>query len=869
MRAMAIHHPPVTVGMPVYNDAAGLRRSIPSVFGQTWPGPMRLIVVDDGSTDDTPEVLASLADTYSQVVVVRNTHNQGRPFARNRIVELSAPDDYLAWCDSSDMWHPRKLELQMSALLNVEEYDPHTRFLCTGPVHWVLGEGQPTRIRVPNVKGDQLYHALVGTLYPYLQAIVGKASHFRHVGAFDERLLRRQDYDFLVRFLGEGGRVVSSPAHVPVFTYVKSYANGSPESVVAANRVLRDKHQQYYERYRPRLARQVAGNQHKLVARFYEQDGQRLRARTYQALSWLSYPALSRKSGRAILSILLPRQFTRASSHTRRRLTQSIRSLLRRGGIVQLAQRPPLSRLGPIQALGRAYRRVSESGPSISPPPPPLTEDFRADPVTWLDMEQAYRQHGMLHSAELALRSALEQHPGDPAMQNRLIELFPLRRKWADCIDAWSKQDEDGARHRRALTYARVAWSHRELGDHSSALAVAEEGIRQRGATPQLQNEFHLNRAALVDWRHALITSGPDNAPGGQEPNSAVRGIVTSLGFLDGLQGPIEGRIASQHDDAPVVSVMVNGFSVLSTSARSDAGTSDMATFALNCQDLRLYLGDGDVIAVEYAGQKLPIDGHGVACIVQTGYRSRFAELRKKLDNHTFNKFGVLRERNTPATTARTLALYDNVAALLAESYGYASFPFYGNLLGAIREHDLIAHDIGGFDMGYVSSHIEPAKVRAEFMEICHLLLRHDYRLRVEPWSVYVRSPRDAKVYVDVNFGWFTAAGELQLSFGWRYQPVTDKARFFYPRESYIGPHPVSVPGNAEEVLEQIYGPSWLVPDQGFKLDNYLRRAPQYLLTVDEMRALEQLDLDRVTVKIDDHPDVARAADDPARSRQR
>jgi glycosyltransferase involved in cell wall biosynthesis len=812
---------------------------------------MRLIVVDDGSTDDTPDVLASLADVYGQMMVVRHSRNQGRPFARNRIVELSATDDYLAWCDSSDMWHPRKLELQMRTLLHAEQDDPNTHLLCTGPVHWVLGEGQPTRVRVPNVDGDQLYNALIGRLYPYLQAIVGKASHFRDIGAFDERLLRRQDYDFLVRFLGDGGRVASSPAHVPVFTYIKSYANGSPASVVSANRILRDKHQHYYERYGSRVARRIASNQHKLVGRFYEQDGRRLRARTYQALSWLSHPTVSRRRGRAALSIRRLRQFSRVSSRTRRRVARPFWSLLRRRGIVELVQRPPLSRLRPVQALSRVYRRAWEPGPSISTPTPPFAADARADAATWLETERGYRQHGMLHSAELTLRAALEQHPGNAALQNRLIELFPLRRKWADCIDAWSKQDEDGARQRRALTYARVAWSYRELGDHSSALAVAEEGITRCGATPQLQNEFHLNRAALVDWRHALMASGSTRTADGQEPDHAARGIVRTLGFLDGLDGPIEGRIVPQDDDAPVVSLTVNDVSVVSTSARRGTSTGDMATFALNCQDLRSYLGDGDVVAVEYAGQKLPIAGDGVSRIVQTGYGSRFTQLRKKLDDHTFNKFGVLRQRGTPATIARTLALYDDVAALLTDSYGYASFPFYGNLLGAIREHDLIVHDIGGFDMGYVSEHHEPAKVRAEFIDICHLLLRRDYRLRVEPWSVYVRSPRDAKVYVDVNFGWFTASGELQLSFGWRHQPVTDRARFFYPRESYIGPHTVRVPGDAEEVLEQIYGPSWPVPDQGFTLDRGLQRAPKYLLTVDDMHALEQLDPDRVTVKVD------------------
>jgi glycosyltransferase involved in cell wall biosynthesis len=40
----------VTVGMPVYNDPDGLRRSVPTIFGQTWRGQLRLVVVDDGSS---------------------------------------------------------------------------------------------------------------------------------------------------------------------------------------------------------------------------------------------------------------------------------------------------------------------------------------------------------------------------------------------------------------------------------------------------------------------------------------------------------------------------------------------------------------------------------------------------------------------------------------------------------------------------------------------------------------------------------------------------------------------------------------------------------------------------------------------------
>jgi glycosyltransferase involved in cell wall biosynthesis len=196
-----VNYPKVTVGMPVYNDPDGVRRTVPTVFGQTWPGPVRLLVIDDGSTDDTGDVVATLARFYADVEVIRHPTNRGRPAARNTVLE-HAGDGYLAWADAGDLWHPRKLELQFSTLLDAEAKDPATPLLCTGPLRWVFADRGSDRLRVPDVAGDQLQAALTGRLFPYLQAMLGRAEHFRQLDGFDASLLRRQDYDLLVRFLG-------------------------------------------------------------------------------------------------------------------------------------------------------------------------------------------------------------------------------------------------------------------------------------------------------------------------------------------------------------------------------------------------------------------------------------------------------------------------------------------------------------------------------------------------------------------------------------------------------------------------------------------------------------------------------------------
>jgi hypothetical protein len=179
----------------------------------------------------------------------------------------------------------------------------------------------------------------------------------------------------------------------------------------------------------------------------------------------------------------------------------------------------------------------------------------------------------------------------------------------------------------------------------------------------------------------------------------------------------------------------------------------------------------------------------------------------------------------------------------------------YGNLLGAIRDHDFIGHDVGGFDVAYVSHHQTPEKVRAELLDVCRSLATHGYHIELKPWSAFVRRSRGDKVFVDLNFAWFNPAGELNVSYGWRYAPVTDRERVAMPRQSAIFGHLVPVPGNAEAILEQLYGRDWAIPIQGFDPDAGITRDVDYLLTRAEMEQLEEEDPDRFRMRAVMTPD--------------
>jgi glycosyltransferase involved in cell wall biosynthesis len=105
-------NPLVSVVIPAYNRAGEIGRAIDSAFNQTYR-PIEVIVVDDGSQDNTAAVVAK----YPEVRYYRQ-ENRGASVARNQGVEL-ARGEYIAFLDSDDLWVKNKLELQMELALRL------------------------------------------------------------------------------------------------------------------------------------------------------------------------------------------------------------------------------------------------------------------------------------------------------------------------------------------------------------------------------------------------------------------------------------------------------------------------------------------------------------------------------------------------------------------------------------------------------------------------------------------------------------------------------------------------------------------------------------------------------------------------------
>jgi hypothetical protein len=99
----------VSIILPVYNGAATLAAAIDSILSQTYPD-FELVIVDDGSTDDTPAVLAGISDTRLKTI---RQPNAGLPAALNRGISL-ASGTYLARQDHDDLSHPDRLAMQVA-----------------------------------------------------------------------------------------------------------------------------------------------------------------------------------------------------------------------------------------------------------------------------------------------------------------------------------------------------------------------------------------------------------------------------------------------------------------------------------------------------------------------------------------------------------------------------------------------------------------------------------------------------------------------------------------------------------------------------------------------------------------------------------
>lgn len=187
--------PKVSVIIPTYNYGHFLGEAIQSVLDQTFQD-WELIVVDDGSTDNTREVVAAFADPRIRYVY---QENRGNPAARNAALKLAA-GEYIACLDADDMWFPEMLQKLVAQLDSL----PPTVGLVYSDVYLFNNEdGAIIRRFLQGRRPPQ------GRIFDHLLDTDGwfisdtgsliRREVFERVGLYDESLLRYQDWEMWVR----------------------------------------------------------------------------------------------------------------------------------------------------------------------------------------------------------------------------------------------------------------------------------------------------------------------------------------------------------------------------------------------------------------------------------------------------------------------------------------------------------------------------------------------------------------------------------------------------------------------------------------------------------------------------------------------
>lgn len=434
---------------------------------------------------------------------------------------------------------------------------------------------------------------------------------------------------------------------------------------------------------------------------------------------------------------------------------------------------------------------------------------------------------GRVEHAERELLGALRDGADAPVLHLALADTYVRQGRWSDAIVHFERVP-DAARLDGGLGLAaRIARAYREVGRPRDGWALASRAAALAPHDPELARELDICARRGADWPNCLV----------QADSGAIAGRIDAWGFLGGGNAPLVGHVAPGLPAGVEIQLRVNGLSVATTRAAAVDGAAPR--FALCCAELVDYLGDGDLLDVVAGENRVEFPNGAASVRVQNGMSSRFDALEAKIRRgYVFTKNGRFVPGHTDASKRAALDFYLEVAEYLAARTEFPVFPFYGNLLGAIRENDFIAHDVDGFDLLLLCRSREPAGVKADLERVCAALRERGYELEARQWCVYIRPRGGGPPLLDMSYGWFDDADSLGVSFGWRHTAVRGRDAFTAARYCRIMDREVRVPGNAEAVLEQLYGPTWRIPDQGYAPLANLTRDMRYWLTDAEIAAI-------------------------------
>jgi glycosyltransferase involved in cell wall biosynthesis len=228
-----VKKPNITVVIPTRNRWPILStRALPSALVQE-DVEHEVIVVDDGSTDETPARLAELDDT--RLRIMRNEEPTGVARARNAGL-AAARGEWIAFLDDDDAWSARKLRLQLDAAAGDDAF-------VYSAIAKLGEDGQVTELPPPPPPADLPSTILSRNVVRGGSSnVLARTKIVRELGGFDERLSQLCDWDLWIRLANAGPAAVSADVSVACFDHRQSMLLGSGDEIFEEFEYIAEKH---------------------------------------------------------------------------------------------------------------------------------------------------------------------------------------------------------------------------------------------------------------------------------------------------------------------------------------------------------------------------------------------------------------------------------------------------------------------------------------------------------------------------------------------------------------------------------------------------------------------------------------------------
>src|ERR1035441_7246328 len=221
----------ISVVIPAYNAALFIGETLESVLRQTVPAD-EILVIDDGSTDDT----ATVAESFGPPVRVIRRPNSRQAASRNFGVQ-EAKSEWIAFVDADDQWEPNKLARQMEELAR----NPLADLCYAARIDFVEQDGRVTFGRVtPVPPPEDIRQALFRNTTFLPSSVVIRRSAFLAAGGFDTQFKFVEDWDLWLRLLHAGMVFAACPEPLLLYRiHPNSASHNAIPSLAAAKQIYR------------------------------------------------------------------------------------------------------------------------------------------------------------------------------------------------------------------------------------------------------------------------------------------------------------------------------------------------------------------------------------------------------------------------------------------------------------------------------------------------------------------------------------------------------------------------------------------------------------------------------------------------------